>query len=80
MSSLYLRGQTWWAKSYEQGKMIRWSLRTRSKAEARRKLQESQSQRRAQPRESPARGEATWQKAAGDLMTYYRAYGTRDLK
>src|SRR5262245_35640579 len=80
MSSLYLRGKTWWAKSYEQGEMVRWSLRTRSKAEARRKLQESESQRRAQPRESPARGEATWQEAAEDLMTYYRAYGTRDLK
>jgi hypothetical protein len=80
MSSLYLRGQTWWAKSYEQGKMIRWSLKTTSKAEARRKLRESESQRRAQPRGTPARGEATWQEAVGDLMTYYRAYGTRDLK
>jgi hypothetical protein len=59
MSSLYLRGQIWWAKSYEQGKMVCWSLGTSSKAEARRKLQESESQRRAQLRESPARGEAT---------------------
>jgi hypothetical protein len=80
MSSLYLRGNVWWAKSYEQGKMVRWSLGTSSKAEARRKLQESDCQRRAQPRESPARGEATWQEAAGDLMTSYRAYGARDLK
>jgi hypothetical protein len=36
MSSLYLRGQTWWAKSKEQGQVVRWSLKTQSKAEAKR--------------------------------------------
>ena len=36
MSSLYLRGQTWWAKSLEQGQVVRWSLKTTSKTEAKR--------------------------------------------
>ena len=30
MSSLYLRGSTWWAKSREAAKVVRWSLGTRS--------------------------------------------------
>jgi hypothetical protein len=36
MSSLYLRGQTWWAKTKEQGKVVRWNLKTTSKADAKR--------------------------------------------
>ena len=36
MSSLYLRGDVWWAKSKEQGQVVRWSLKTRSKVEAKR--------------------------------------------
>ena len=38
MSSLYLRGQTWWAKSLQNGRVVRWSLKTGSRAEARRRL------------------------------------------
>jgi integrase len=78
MSSLYLRGNTWWAKSYEQGKMVRWSLKTTSRAEAKRRLREYD----AQPRQElvPARAErsVTWDEAAADLLTYYESYGTRN--
>lgn len=35
MSSLYLRENTCWAKSYERGKMLRWSLGTSDKRESR---------------------------------------------
>ena len=77
MSSLYLCGQTWWAKSYEQGKMIRWSLRTRSKAEARRRLKLYESQPRQEPIPARVKSPATWNTAAQELLAYYHAYGTR---
>jgi hypothetical protein len=34
MASLYKRGNVWWVKSYEAGRMVRWSLKTTSRAEA----------------------------------------------
>jgi hypothetical protein len=38
MASIYQRGNVWWAKSYEQGKMVCWSLKTTSRTEAKRRL------------------------------------------
>jgi hypothetical protein len=66
MSSLYLRGQTWWGKSYEQGKMIRWSLKTTSKAEAKRRIKLYDSRPREEPRPSQLKGPVTWDTAARD--------------
>jgi type II secretory pathway component PulF len=40
MASLYRRGKVWWAKTYRNGKMVRQSLRTTDKREARRRLRE----------------------------------------
>jgi integrase len=78
MSSLYLRGNTWWAKSYEQGKMIRWSLTTTSKAEAKRRLKLYDSQEHQQePMPVRLKSPVTWDTAATDLIRYYEAYSTR---
>jgi integrase len=78
MSSLYLRGNTWWAKSYEQGKMIRWSLKTTSKAEAKRRLKLYDSQEnRQEPMPVRLKSPVTWDTAATDLIRYYEAYSTR---
>ena len=78
MSSLYLRGSTWWAKSYEQGKMVRWSLRDQeqSGSEA-----QAEGARLTAPDKSPCRSRlkspATWGTAAQGQLAYYLAYGTR---
>jgi integrase len=77
MSSLYLRGQTWWAKSKEQGQVVRWSLKTRSKVEARRRLKLYDSQPRREPMPARVKSPVTWDKAAEELLAYYEAYGTR---
>jgi integrase len=77
MSSLYLRGQTWWAKSKEQGKVARWSLKTRSKAEAKRRLKLYDSQPRQEPMPARVKSPVTWDEAAGQLLDYYQAFGTR---
>jgi hypothetical protein len=45
MASLYCGGQVWWSKSYEAGKMVRTSIGTRDKAEARRRLRELEAQK-----------------------------------
>jgi integrase len=77
MSSLYLRGQTWWGKSYEQGKMIRWSLKTTSKAEAKRRIKLYDSRPCEEPLPSRLKSPVTWDTAAGELLEYYHAFGTR---
>ena len=77
MSSLYLRGSIWWAMSYEQGKMIRWSLGTSDKREARPRLREFDSQPRKEPLPTRLKSPATWDTAAQELLAYYLAYGTR---
>jgi hypothetical protein len=77
MSRLYLRGSTWWAESYEQGKMVRWSLRTTSRAEAKRRLREYDSQPRLEPMPSRIKHLVTRDTAADDPLSWYRAYGTR---
>ena len=78
MASLYRRGNVWWGKWYREGKMVRQSLGTQDKAEARRKMKELANR---VPSTLPgARGvrSVTWETAAQDLLTYYRTYGTRN--
>ena len=77
MSSLYLRGEVWWAKSNEQGKVVRWSLRTKDKREARRRLKLYDSQPHQEPIPGRLRSPVTWDVAAGQLLDYYQAFGTR---
>jgi integrase len=77
MSSLYLRGQTWWAKSKEQGQVVRWSLKTRSKPEAKRRLKLYDSQPRQETTPARVKSPATWDTAAQELLDYYQAFDTR---
>jgi integrase len=77
MSSLHLRGQTWWAKSYEQGKMIRWSLKTASRAGAKRRIKLYDSRSREEPLPSRLRGQTAWDETASKLLENYHAFGTR---
>jgi integrase len=76
MASLYKRGNVWWVKSYDRGKMVRRSLGTGDKAEARRRLRayDSRPGSETTPRriKSPA-----WDEAAVALLRYYADYGTR---
>jgi integrase len=75
MASLYRRGKVWWSKSYEAGKMVRTSMGTTDKAEARRKMRELASHPATSvvPIPSPS---VTWDTAAADLLGYYQAYRT----
>ena len=77
MSSLYLRGQTWWAKSREAGKVVRWSLRTKDKREARRRLKLYDSQPRPEPMPARVKSPITWDTTATVLLEYYEDFGTR---
>ena len=77
MSSLYLRGEVWWAKTKEQGQVVRWSLKTRSKAEARRRLKLYDTHPRHEPIPTMVKNPTTWDTAARELRGYYEAYGTR---
>jgi integrase len=77
MSSLYLRGQTWWAKSLENGRVVRWSLKTGSRAEARRRLKLYDSQSHQEPIPTRLKSPVMWDVAASELLDYYRAFGTR---
>jgi hypothetical protein len=78
MSSLYLRRSTWWAKSREQGKVVRWSLRTKSKAEARQKLREYDSTPHQEALPPRLKSPMTWDEAAQDLIAYYEAFNMRN--
>jgi hypothetical protein len=44
MASLYKRGNMWWVKWYRAGRMIRQSLKTPDKAEARRRVRALEAQ------------------------------------
>jgi hypothetical protein len=78
MASLYKRGEVWWSKSYENGRMVRKSLGTADRAEAKRRMKELVD--RVPSTLSGARDvpSATWEITAQDLLAYYRAYGTRN--
>jgi integrase len=81
MSSLYKRGNVWWAKSYRNGKMVRVSLKTTDKAEARRRMREMESQHASTlPYGTCVIPSITWETAAQDLLDYYRAYGSRNVR
>ena len=77
MSSLYLRGKTWWAKSLENGRVVRWSLKTASRAEAKRRIKLYDSRPREEPLPSrlkgQIKGQTTWDVAASELLDYYQA-------
>jgi hypothetical protein len=70
-------GKYRWAKSYEQGKMIRWSLETSDKRKAKLRLEEYHSQPRTEPFPTRLKSPATWETAAPELLAYYLAYGKR---
>jgi len=79
MASLYRRGKVWWVKSYRNGKMVRTSLKTTDKTEARRRMKEMESQYASTlPYGTCVIPSVTWETAAQDLLAYYRAYGTRN--
>jgi integrase len=77
MSSLYLRGEVWWAKTKEQGQVVRWSLKTRSRAEAKRRLKLYDSQPRPEPMPARVKSPMTWDEAGAQLLDWYAAYGSR---
>jgi hypothetical protein len=79
MASLYRRGKVWWAKSYRNGKMVRVSLKTKDRAEAKRRLKELGNQH-ASGVSYPTSviPSNTWDTTAQDLLAYYRAFNTRD--
>jgi integrase len=77
MSSLYLRGKTWWGKSLENGRVVRWSLKTASRVEAKRRLKLYDSQPQQEPMPARLKSPMIWDEAAGRLLDYYQAFGTR---
>jgi hypothetical protein len=76
MASIYQRGKVLSGKWSQDGRVIRQSLGTRDKAEAKRVLNERMNQMVTSKR--PTTSKVTWNIAAADLLTYYRAYGTRN--
>jgi hypothetical protein len=69
MSSLYLRGKTWWAKSLENGRVVRWSLKTANRAEAKRRIKLYDSRPREEPLPSRLKGQTTWDVAGSERAT-----------
>jgi integrase len=78
MASLYRRGKMWWSKSYEHGRMVRRSLGTRDKREARHRMTQRDHTAVPIPSRPTAIPSITWDQAATDLLSYYQAYETRD--
>jgi site-specific recombinase XerD len=78
MASLYRRGKVWWSKSYEAGKMVRTSLGTRDKTEARRALKERMRQALTSPAKHEGASIVTWDDASQSLIEYYEAYRKRN--
>jgi integrase len=76
MASIYLRGKVYWGKFSQDGRVIRQSLGTQDKTEARRRLREREAQ--VVRGERPTTSKATWEDTAADLLAYYRAYGSRN--
>jgi integrase len=60
--------------------MIRQSLKTRDKAQARRRLRELEAQMVCTPWVSIVSNTVVWETVAQDLLDYYRAYGSRNAK
>jgi integrase len=78
MASLYKRGNVWWVKSYRNGKMVRTSLKTTDRVEAKRRMKEVVDRVPSTLSGTKDIPSVTWETAAQDLLDYYRAYGTRD--
>jgi hypothetical protein len=76
MASTYQRGKVLWGKWRQEGRVIRQSLSIRDEAEAKRVLKERRSQ--MVTRRRPTTSKVMWNVAAADLLTCYRAYGTRN--
>jgi hypothetical protein len=79
MASIYERGKVLWGKWSQDGRVIRQSLDTRDKAEARRVLKERMSL--GNQRGGIAHvvtSNITWDTGAQDLLVYYEAYQTRN--
>jgi integrase len=74
MASLYRQGKVWWAKSYQNGNMVRVSLKTKDRAEAKRRMKALVNPVSG-TKDAPS---VTWDTAAADLLAHYRAYGSRD--
>jgi integrase len=74
---MYLRGAVWWAKAAGNGKVVRRSLGTKDKREARQRLREYDSQPRPQLEPVKVKG-LSWEEAARELLEFYRAFGTRN--
>ena len=58
--------------------MVRWSLKTQDKAEAKRRLKLYDSQPRHEPMPARVKSPITWDEAATALLGFYRAFGTRN--
>jgi integrase len=57
--------------------VVRWSLKTGSRAEARRRLKLYDSQSHQEPMPTRLKSPVTWNVAASALLDYYQAFGTR---
>ena len=71
MASMYLRGRVWWGKWSSRGRTVRQSLKTQDEREARRRLRELEAQTAGGERHTTSK--ETWDTAAADLFSYYRA-------
>jgi integrase len=79
MASIYLRGQVWWGKWSQDGRVVRQSLGTGDRREARRVLKERMRQTvKGEHPDIPTGTKVTWDTAAADLLAYYQTYGTRN--
>jgi integrase len=79
MASIYLRGKVLWGKWSEDGRVVRQSLGTGDRREARRVLKERMSQGSQRGRMAHVMASTiTWDTASKDLLDYYRACGTRN--
>jgi hypothetical protein len=74
MGSIYLRGKILWGKWNQDGRVIRQSLGTQAKAEARRVLKERMRQALSSPAEHKGASIVTWDDASQSLNEYYEAY------
>ena len=80
MASLYRRGKVWWAKSYRDGRIVRVSLKTQDRREARDRLKELEARHASRLANSASVVPlTTWDDAARALMEHYRIYGTRHV-
>jgi len=80
MASLYRRGKVWWAKSYRDGRMVRVSLKTQDRREARDQLKELEARHASRLANSASVVPlTTWDDAARALMEHYRIYGARHV-